>query len=227
MASKRDVWTKENIGYSQRMPRHFPTEYLLRSLCSRSYFTLGKEMAPGQKVLDLGCLYLNNLMPFADRGLDLYGVEINDDMVAVATELAAELGMTVEIAKGHNRSLPFRDGTFDFLLSVNTIHYEDGSDNVMAGLREFARVGKSDCHFLISTAGRQHHFHHGAERLGPSRYRLSTGEFRDGQVMSYFDDEVHFQTSLEEVFDKVEVAVVTEHYPRQTLQFYVAKCCKG
>src|SRR3546814_8549879 len=57
---QRDAWTKQNIGYSSRMPRHFPTEYLLRSLCSRSYFALGKEIVPGQKVLDLGCLYLNN-----------------------------------------------------------------------------------------------------------------------------------------------------------------------
>src|SRR3546814_1821518 len=78
-------------------------------------------IVPGQKVLDLGCLYQNNLMPFADRGLDLYGVEINDDMVAVATERAADLGMAVEIAAGHNRALPFPDGTFDFVLSINTI----------------------------------------------------------------------------------------------------------
>ncbi|HEY9538914.1 MAG TPA: class I SAM-dependent methyltransferase [Kiloniellaceae bacterium] len=224
---QRDAWTKQNIGYSSRMPRHFPTEYLLRSLCSRSYFALGKEIVPGQKVLDLGCLYLNNLMPFADRGLDLYGVEINDDMVAVATERAADLGMAVEIAAGHNRALPFPDGTFDFVLSINTIHYEDGIANVMAGLREIARVGKPDCHFLISTAGREHQFHRKAERLGPSRYRLATGEFRDGQVMSYFDDEAHFRGALKEVFDHVEIAVITERYPRQNLEFYVAKCCKG
>lgn len=227
MQDKRDAWTKENIGYSRRMPRHFPTEYLLRSLCSRSYFELAKDMVPGQKVLDLGCLHLNNLMPFSDRGLELFGVEINEDMVGVAAERAGDLGMTVEIAAGHNRSLPYPDATFDFLLSINTIHYEDGIDNVMAGLREFARVGKAGCHFLISTAGRQHHFHRTAERLGPSRYRLATGEFRDGQIMSYFDDETHFRDCLSEVFGHVEVAVMTERYPRLGLEFYVAKCCKA
>lgn len=226
MADQRDAWTKENVSYSRRMPRHFPTEYLLRSLCSKSYFNLAKDIAAGQKVLDLGCLYLNNLMPFADRGAELYGVEINDDMVAVAAERAEDLGMAVEIAAGHNRALPFPDATFDFLLSLNTIHYEDGIDNVRAGLREFARVGKPDCHFLISTAGREHRFHKTAERLGSSRYRLKTGEFRDGQVMSYFDDEDHFRDTLAGVFGQVEVAVVTEHYPRQSLQFYVAKCAK-
>ncbi len=225
MADKRDAWTKENVSYSRRMPRHFPTEYLLRSLCSRSYFALGKDIIAGQKVLDLGCLYMNNLMPFADRGAELYGVEINDDMVAVAAERAEDLGMAVEIAAGHNRALPFPDATFDFLLSINTIHYEDGFEGIMEGLREFARVGKPDCHFLISTAGREHHFHHNAERLGPSRYRLKTNEFRNGQIMSYFDDEGHFRDTLAEVFKQVEVAVVTEHYPRLGLQFYVAKCC--
>src|SRR3546814_15699802 len=100
--------------------------YLLRSLCSRSYFALGKEIVPGQKVLDLGCLYLNNLMPFADRGLDLYGVEINEDMVAVATERAADMGMAVEYDAGPNRAMPFPDGTFNFIRSTTPHPSEDG-----------------------------------------------------------------------------------------------------
>lgn len=227
MADKRDAWTKENLGYKKGMPRHFPTEYLLRSLCSKSYFSIVKDIVPGQKVLDLGCLYMNNLMPFADRGATLCGVEINDEMVAVATERAKELGMAVEIAAGHNRALPFPDASFDFLLSINTIHYEDGIDNVMAGLREFARVGKPDCHFLISTAAPAHHFVRTAERLGPNRYRLKTGEFRDGQVMGYFDDADHLRGALEQVFGQVEIAEITERYPRLDLGFYVAKCCKA
>ena len=208
------------------MLRHFPVEYLLRSLFSRAYFGFSKEIVGGQKVLDLGCLYLNNLMPFADRGAELFGVEINDDMVAVARERAAAMGMEVQVSSGHNRELPFVDGTFDFVLSVNTVHYEEGIDNVTAGLREIARVGKPDCHFLISTAGKRHHFHKTAERLGPSRYRLSTGEFRDGQIMGYFDDEGHFSDCLNDIFSQVEVATVTERYPLRDLEFYVAKCCK-
>src|SRR3546814_12421655 len=81
--AQRDAWTKQNIGYSSRMPRHFPPEYLLLRLSSRSYFPLGKEIVPGQKVLDLGFLHLNNLMPFADPGLDLYRLAIKHLLVAV------------------------------------------------------------------------------------------------------------------------------------------------
>jgi SAM-dependent methyltransferase len=226
MNEKRDAWSKENLGYAPDMARHFPTEYVLRALCSRSYFGFGKDIRPGQKVLDLGCLYLNNLMPFADRGAALFGVEINDDMVAVARERAVAMAMPVELARGHNRDLPFSEGTFDFVLSINTIHYEDGLDNVIAGLREIARVGKPACHYLISTAGRQHHFHQKAERLGECRYRLATGEFRDGQIMGYFDDDAHLRRCLAEIFPRVEIAVVTEHYPACSLEFYVAKCAK-
>jgi SAM-dependent methyltransferase len=226
MTDKRAAWTKENIGYSAHMARHFPTEYVLRSLCSRSYFGFGKDINAGQKVLDLGCLYLNNLMPFADRGAELFGVEINEDMVAVARERAAAMDIPVQLAAGHNRSLPYADGMFDFVLSINTIHYEDGPGRVIDGLREIARVGKPDCHFLISTAGREHHFHKSAERLSECRYRLATGEFRDGQMMGYFDDEEHFQRFLARIFPRVEIAVVTERYPACSLEFYVAKCAR-
>lgn len=227
MSEKKAAWSKDSIGYSCAMARHFPTEYLLRALCSRSYFGFGKDIVAGDKVLDLGCLYLNNLMPFADRDCELHGVEINDEMVAVARERAATMNMAVEVAAGHNRSLPYPDGTFDFVLSINTIHYEDGIENLAAGLREIARVGKPHCHFLISTAGTQHHFHQAAERLGPSRYRLSTGEFRDGQIMSYFDSAEHFEDCLREIFGEVEIATITERYPAKSLEFYVAKCRKS
>ncbi|WP_340119474.1 methyltransferase domain-containing protein [Pelagibius sp. 7325] len=86
---------------------------------------------------------------FADRGAQLYGVEINDEMVAVASERAKELGMAVEIAAGHNRALPF----------------PDGSD--------------------------------------------------------------HFRGCLADVFGTVEIAEISENYPRLNLGFYVAKCCKA
>lgn len=226
MADPKASWNKENLGYSPKMPRHFPAEYLLRALFSRSYFKLWKESTRGQKVLDLGCLYLNNLAPFQDRGAELFGVEINQDMVEIAREQAAARGMDVELSQGDNRHLPYADNTFDFVLSINTIHYEQEPELLMAGLREISRVGKADCHYLISTAGNQHHLHQKATRLGPSRYRLKTGEFRDGQVMRYFDDEDHFGDRLGEVFDPVEVAVVTERYPLCSLEFYVAKCGK-
>ena len=216
MNDKLDAWSKGNIGYSAAMARHFPTEYMLRALCSPSYFGFGKEIRKGDRVLDLGCLYLNNLMPFADRGAELHGVEINEEMAAVARERAAALNMDAKIATGHNRALPYPDAFFDFVLSINTIHYEDGTENVMAGLREFSRVGKSDCHFLISTV----------ERQGPSSYKLATGEFRDGQVMSYFDNEAHFIECLSDVFGYVEVATITERYPLKSLEFFVAKCRK-
>jgi SAM-dependent methyltransferase len=224
MDEKRDSWSKTNIRYSSTMARHFPTEYLLRALCSRSYFGFGKDIVAGDKVLDLGCLYMNNLMPFADRGAELHGIEINEEMVAVARDRAAAQGMDATVTAGHNRALPYPDRFFDFVLSINTIHYEDGIENVRAGLQEIRRVGKPDCHFLISTAGAMHHFHQAAERLGPSRYRLITGEFRDGQTMSFFDDEAHFRNTLQEVFSEVEVATITERYPRNGLEFYVAKC---
>src|SRR3546814_10401411 len=123
--------------------------------------------------------------------------------------------MAVEIAAGHNRALPFPDGTFDFVLSINTIHYEDGIANVMAGLREIARVGKRVCHFLISTAGLAHQLHSQAVRPGPSRYHLVTGEFGDGQVMSYFDDVAHFRGAVKEVVAHVVNAVMTDRLHRQ------------
>src|SRR3546814_20773121 len=53
---QRDAWTKQNMYYSSRMPRHFQNEILLPRLCVRSHFQLGKEIVQGQQAMKLGGL---------------------------------------------------------------------------------------------------------------------------------------------------------------------------
>ena len=59
-----------------------------------------------------------------------------------------------------------------------------------------------------------------------NQYQLNVKDFRDGQIMSYFDNKDHFETTLSLFFDKVEVATITESWPKNTYEFYVAKCIK-
>lgn len=206
--------------------RMFPTEYLLRAVLSHAHYSIATTDLQKKKVLDIGCLYSNNLVPFHERGCEVFGIEVNEEMVHLAKQSAELWKINAAISRGTNSSIPFADIFFDLVLSINTIHYEDSKEGICRALSEFARVGKPGCQYVISTPGPEHIYLKTAERLGENQYRLNTNEFRNGQIMAYFDNKEHFVETLQEFFPHVEVATITEDWIRDPLQYLVAKCAK-
>jgi SAM-dependent methyltransferase len=176
MIDKTGSWSQEQI-IQTFTGREFPSEFMLRALLSSRYFQLATRVEAGMSILDIGCLHARNLVPFADRGLNLNGIEVNEEMVELARVAAGHWGVKADVRQGTNRSIPFEDNTFDLVLSVDTIHYDEGQEAIHEALDEFVRVGRPGCHYLIATAGSEHVFHRSAVRLGDNRYRLQTDEF--------------------------------------------------
>ena len=63
--------------------------------------TLG--VAPGMKVLDLGCGDGTTAVPLAQLGADVMGIDIASNLVAAGTRRAAELGLT---NRGFRKAMP-------------------------------------------------------------------------------------------------------------------------
>lgn len=221
---KINSWAKSQLGGHSISNRMWPSEAMLRSIFSSRYFNLSTDISPGMNVLDIGCLYTNNLLPFSDRDFNLYGVEINSEMIQLSNEMATRNNLDIDIREGNNRALPFEDGFFDIILSLNTIHYENNRDGIIRALSEFKRVGNTGTTFIISSVGSKHAFYSSAKRLDENQYVLNVSDFRNSQTMSYFDDKNHFCNTLQMIFDQVEIATVTEEWPKATYQFYFAKC---
>jgi SAM-dependent methyltransferase len=221
-----ELWKRQQIGYKENShKRHFPTEYVLRSLFSKSYFNNFKEVVEGNNVLDIGCLYGNNLVPFSDRGCNLYGMEVTKDAVEISREATKSQGLNATILQGVNTNLPFENDNFDFVLSINTIHYEQSKENVKNALKEFKRVLKKDGCLFISSAGQNHYFVNSAIKNWPNNYTVTLNDdFRCGETFSFFDSLDDFREILLDDFSTVETAVVKEAYPTRDLEFYLGKC---
>lgn len=220
-------WSLKNLPASTRQKdpgRMFPTEYLLRAFLSDSYFNTGMELTPDFRVLDIGCLYANNLVPFHERGMSVHGVEVNEEMVALAEQNALKWTMNLDCREGRHSLIPFPADFFDIVLSVNAIHYEDGQQGIDQSLAEMVRVGNSRCRCMIATAGAEHFFRENAVRKASNCYRIEVDDFRNGQEMAYFDSMDHLKQTCERFFSKVETAEITEAYPARRLQFWVAMC---
>ena len=109
----------------------WPNEPMLKTLFG-NYSANPIRPGQGWRVLDVGCGFGNNLIPFADLGCELHGVEIEPNICGIAQSVLASRGYQVEVVEGHNRALPYPSAYFDLLLSVATIHYESTQANVIA-----------------------------------------------------------------------------------------------
>lgn len=88
-------------------------------------------IAPGTRVLDVGCGSGELLATVRALGAEAAGVDPASGMRALALRTGAD------IRDGDAEHLPFADGSFDVVVAVNALQF---ADDTTAALREFARV---------------------------------------------------------------------------------------
>jgi ubiquinone/menaquinone biosynthesis C-methylase UbiE len=107
------------------------------------------DLAPGQRVLDLGCGWAYGTLWARERGCRVTGVDLAHDQLAWARRAlpdATSLGLTQANAK----TLPFADEQFDRVISVEMLEhvFRPDRDHVF---REIARVLKPGGKVALST----------------------------------------------------------------------------
>lgn len=216
-------WSDFHVAKVEANYLKWPNEPMLKALFG-SYSANPPRPERGWRVLDVGCGFGNNLVPFADLGCECHGVEIDPKICSIAESLLATRGYQAKVVEGQNRVLPYPDAHFDLLLSVATIHYESTEENVLAALREFRRVTKPGGRVYIATVGPSHKIQQRAEVLGDHRYRIRDYDFRNGQEFFFFDNERYLAHYCKQVFDQVEVGRVTENLFTMTVDHMIALC---
>ena len=81
------------------------------------------------------------LQLFYEYGYKTFGVEVSEDPFRQAKKFCKENNMKLNILKGDMRKIPFRNRTFSFLYSYNTIPLMSKNDVAIA-MNEIARVLK-------------------------------------------------------------------------------------
>lgn len=203
------------------MPR-WPNETMVRILFGNDYLVQRPALQEGARVLDVGCGFGQNLLPFIDRGFECVGVEIDPEIVKIAREIAAERELSVTFEEGRNRAIPFPDTSFDLVISIDTLHYEQSGENARCALKEFARVLKPHGALYISTIGPEHDMYSRARKFPDGRFKVQNYDFRDGEMMYSFSTEQGLSVALKQYFSMVETARSTMHLMRANLDFLLA-----
>jgi 2-polyprenyl-3-methyl-5-hydroxy-6-metoxy-1,4-benzoquinol methylase len=93
----------------------------------------------GSKLLDLGCGTGRLTIPLAKRGYDVYGTDINSDVVSIARDKAQEGNVSAHFTVAQAETLPFSDDIFEICIADSVLeHVADWKKT----LDEVARVLK-------------------------------------------------------------------------------------
>jgi 2-polyprenyl-3-methyl-5-hydroxy-6-metoxy-1,4-benzoquinol methylase len=109
--------------------------------CERllTYLRRLKAPGPGSKVLDLGCGTGRLTVELAERGYNVYGADINLDVIGIAKDKANNRNVSAHFAIAQAEFLPFNSGVFDICVADSVLEHVADWKKTLA---EVARVLK-------------------------------------------------------------------------------------
>ena len=201
-----DFYCEQQLGMT------WPNETLVRFF-KANYMPGFLPDYSGRKVLDVGFGTGNNLMFCATLDMELYGVEVHEEICLQTIQRMADTGYKADLRSGTNSEIPFSDNFFDYIVSWDVIHYEGSEDRVLQAIREYNRVLKPGGRLYLSTVAPDHTILRGSKTLGNHRYEIGReDDFRKGESFFYFDSPNYLNFYFSELFSDIRVGRVTLDY---------------
>lgn len=104
-------------------------------------------LKPGQRILDVGCAkgFLVKDLMIACRGLEAFGLDISEYAI-----MHCEPEVIGRLHLGSCEHLPFPDGSFDAVISINTLH-NCNRGGVIRSLQEIQRLSKGRAYVQVDS----------------------------------------------------------------------------
>lgn len=127
--------------------RHTDRERYFRELAQTSrefyidYLRKFKNVGAGTRVLEIGCGEGGNLLPFAEAGCCVTGIDLAANKIENAKEYFAKRNMPGEFISGNFLNMPARDDRFDIVLIHDVIEHIEPEDKpaFFSGLKKFLK----------------------------------------------------------------------------------------
>jgi SAM-dependent methyltransferase len=201
MGKMAEIDTNYAAFYKARAPRRvYPVEFVVRAFLGKyPGHALDRGSLAGGRALDLGFGDGRNMPLLADLGLEVCGVEIEQEICTQVKNLMAQsYGLSVDARVGRNVSIPFEDRAFDAVLACHACYYIDPGVTFSDNAAEIARVTKPGGLFVFSAPIGTSYIMHGAVDIGGGHMRIANDPYgvRNGYVLRKFDSEAEIQDAL-------------------------------
>lgn len=125
--------------------RHTDRERYFRELAQTSrefyidYLRKFKNVGAGTRVLEIGCGEGGNLLPLAEAGCSVTGIDLATNKIEHAKEYFGKMNMSGEFISGNFLNMPPREDRFDIVLIHDVIEHIEPEDKpaFFLGLKKF------------------------------------------------------------------------------------------
>jgi SAM-dependent methyltransferase len=227
------IWSQSNAFRKELLTNHppsYPNEMLVKICSSKYYSNLNKLFLEKNRKIDvceIGCFSGNNLRLFFEKKYNVYGVDVNNEIIEMCKKNLKRLNYNIRnfnLGIGNNLKIPFNK-KFDAIVSINTIHYNYGND-IFESINYLKSKIKKNGLLIIETPAPDHEVFKKSKKISKLIYKfMDKNDFRYKQNLGLFENKKHFYSTLKKYFKKVEICIRTEKFGNsQSFQFYQAIC---
>jgi len=223
----KENYTAFHVGHNPRYV--YPSEWVVRTMLgSYPHLSLDRGNYQGAKILDVGFGDGRNWTLFHNVGLDIHGVEITEEIIALGRERALSLGMPVTLKIGTNASLPFASDFFDYILASSSWYYVDQGTTFADNLKEYHRVLKPGGTLMATLPEAGSSIFAGCIERGDAHVEIRNDPWglRNGYVFRRFGSAQEIEETLSPYFDSFSLGLCHDDYYGVQINLFLLVCRK-
>ncbi len=211
--------------------KSYPNEYVVRVFLGvYPDLSLDKNYN-GKNVLDLGMGDGRNLRFLAEKGFDVNGVEISEEICSHVKSSMEKLEIKAQIKVGKNDSIPFDNSYFDYLVSWNSSYYMGDYENCYSyreNVNEFSRVLTNQGKLVLSVPTASNFIFENSSEIKPGYRKITNDPYdiRVGQIFRCFDDKNDLIKEFNDQFENFRFAELNDNCFGQKNYYIIMVCDK-
>lgn len=192
---------QEYIDHYLRISKVYPSVLALKLfLGNNPDFSFKNHDLSGKKILDIGFGDGRDLALFCELGMNVFGIEVDPDVVKHTASKFKSYGLSVSLQQGVNKETGFRDSSFDILYASASIYYLlDETHRIQQTYEHCSNILKTGGYFVGSVSCSDNHTVVDAIKLDNNRLILEDPfyKFRKGQYYHVYNSQEELKTDLE------------------------------
>jgi len=189
-----------------RLNRRLPAEYLVRMIKGEyPKLNLKNWYSSNDKVLDASCGDGRHSTFLADQGFNVYGYEIDKNIVSLTKSYTNNYPKIKEILIGDNKNIPFKSNFFNGIISWNHIYYLKEKDDFPIHIKEISRVAINKAWIIFSIPMSSCFIYKNSKSIQKGVVEIKEDYFgmRDGSLMQIFESKTEIQKYLSIYFEDI------------------------
>jgi len=156
-------------AYKKNYDHSYPNENIVR-------ISEAIKLRPGSKCLDFGYSFGENLIHFARKGHKMFGLDNHKILEKKTLKKIKERNLKLKFEPElktltkKDKKLPYKDNTFDFILSNQVVYLLASEEKIFKLLKEFKRVAKKNAELVITMMGEENWVARDGKYIGNNCY---------------------------------------------------------